>query len=135
MEQYKEGEYGLTADTEGMWARTSEGQIGKIILCNDDEMILGPEIKVNDEIIMCIERDSIVDIKENPLYLLKIGDYINGERIGRIEQEDGEYSVYTGYCWSCDLTSNGELYNSLKETDLIVTKELFDKISAIKIIE
>lgn len=71
IEEYKVGEYGLENDTEGMYARTDNGIIGKILNSNSDEMINGPELLVNNKI-YCIERDSIKDIKENITDLIEV---------------------------------------------------------------
>lgn len=80
IEKFKVGEYGLENETEGMYARTDNGIIGKIINSNSDEIINGPELLVNNKI-YCVERDSIREIKESVIDLLEVGDYINGERI------------------------------------------------------
>lgn len=77
IEEYKVGEYGLENETEGMYARTDNGIIGKILNSNSDEMINGPEILVNEKI-YCIERDSIKDIKEDIIDLIEVGDIVNG---------------------------------------------------------
>lgn len=65
------GEYRLKNETEGMYARTDNGIIGKILNSNFDEMINGPEILVNEKI-YCIERNSIKDIKENLIDLIEV---------------------------------------------------------------
>ena len=88
IEEYKVGEYGLENETEGMYARTDNGIIGKILNSNSDEMINGPEILVNEKI-YCIERDSIKDIKENIIDLLEEGDIVNGFSISKFDNEDG----------------------------------------------
>lgn len=77
MEEIKVGKYGLESKTEGMLARTTNGIIGIIINANEDEMMNGPELKVNEKI-YCIERDSIKKIKENIINLIEVGDYVNG---------------------------------------------------------
>lgn len=77
MEEIKVGKYGLESKTEGMLARTTNGIIGIIINANEDEMMNGPELKVNEKI-YCIERDSIKEIKENIINLIEVGDYVNG---------------------------------------------------------
>lgn len=64
MSEIKVGEYGLENSAEGMYARTTNGILGIIINANSDELINGPEIRVNERI-YCIERDSIKDIKES----------------------------------------------------------------------
>lgn len=69
--EIKVGEYGLENETEGMYARTDNGIIGKILNSNSDEMINGPEILVNEKI-YCIERNSIKDIKENLIDLIEV---------------------------------------------------------------
>ena len=69
--EIKVGEYGLKNETEGMYARTDNGIIGKILNSNSDEMINGPEILVNEKI-YCIERNSIKDIKENLVDLIEV---------------------------------------------------------------
>lgn len=69
--EIKVGEYGLKNETEGMYARTDNGIIGKILNSNSDEMINGPEILVNEKI-YCIERNSIKDIKENLIDLIEV---------------------------------------------------------------
>lgn len=83
IEKYKAGEYGLENETEGMYARTNNGIIGKVINSNSDEMINGPELLVNNKI-YCIERDSIKDIKENIIDLIEVGDYVNENRVYKI---------------------------------------------------
>lgn len=69
--EIKVGEYGLKNETEGMYARSDNGIIGKILNSNSDEMINGPEILVNEKI-YCIERNSIKDIKENLIDLIEV---------------------------------------------------------------
>lgn len=83
MEEIKVGKYGLESKTEGMLARTTNGIIGIIINANEDEMMNGPELKVNEKI-YCVERDSIKEIKENIIDLIECGDYVNGYRIDNI---------------------------------------------------
>ena len=87
IEEYKVGEYGLENETEGMYARTDNGIIGKILNSNSDEMINGPEILVNEKI-YCIERDSIKDIKEDIIDLIEVGDIV--ELIGEKEEISAE---------------------------------------------
>ena len=83
IEKYKVEEYGLENETEGMYARTDNGIIGKILNSNSDEMINGPELLVNNKI-YCIERNSIKEIKENIIDLIEVGDYVNGNRVYKI---------------------------------------------------
>ena len=87
IEEYKVGEYGLENETEGMYARTDNGIIGKVINSNSDEMINGPELLVNNKI-YCIERDSIKDIKESIIDLLQEEDIVNGFTIEKFYDED-----------------------------------------------
>ena len=93
IEEYKVGEYGLENDTEGMYARTDNGIIGKILNSNSDEMINGPELLVNNKI-YCIERDSIKDIKENITDLIEVYDYVNGMIVfDIITYDNGEKTI------------------------------------------
>lgn len=87
-EEYKVGKYGLENKTEGMYARTDNGIIGKILNSNSDEMINGPELLVNNKI-YCIERNSIKEIRENIIDLIEVGDIIeiNGEKYEVIYDE------------------------------------------------
>lgn len=75
IEKFKVGGYGLESSTEGMFARTSSGILGKIINANEDEMINGPELKSNNRI-YCVERDSIKLIKENIKDLIEAEDIV-----------------------------------------------------------
>ena len=93
--KYKVGKYGLENETEGMYARTNNGIIGKVINSNSDEMINGPEILVNKKI-YCIERDSIKDIKESILDLIEVGDYVNSQMVYEI-LKDRRIHLITGY--------------------------------------
>ena len=77
MNKYKVGECGLKEETVNMFARTSNGVIGKIKNANADNLLLGPEILVEDAL-MCIDRDSIIDIQERFSELLKVGDIVSG---------------------------------------------------------
>ena len=97
IEEYKVGEYGLENETEGMYARTDNGTIGKILNSNSDEMINGPELLVNNKI-YCIERDSIKDIKEDIIDLIEVGDYVNGKRIHKIDKGQNYCYLYYGNC-------------------------------------
>ena len=80
MEEIKVEKYGLESKTVGMLARTTNGIIGIIINANEDEMMNGPELKVNEKI-YCVERDSIKEIKENIIDLIEVGDYVNGRKV------------------------------------------------------
>ena len=116
--KYKVGKYGLENETEGMYARTNNGIIGKVINSNSDEMINGPEILVNEKI-YCIERDSIKDIKESILDLIEVGDYVNGYPVRRIANFNNEL---------CNFDLNNMEWTTLKDIDIyynILTKELY----------
>lgn len=115
IEEYKVGEYGLENETEGMYARTDNGIIGKILNSNSDEMINGPEILVNEKI-YCIERDSIKDIKEDIIDLIEVGDIVNNGYIYEIgNTEDG---------YKCVHNLNGLLLFE-KDIKTILTKEQY----------
>lgn len=104
MEEIKVGKYGLESKTVGMLARTTNGIIGIIINANEDEMMNGPELKVNEKI-YCTERDSIKEIKENIIDLIEVGDYVNGEEVidfyldyyGENNSKHIRYGVITKY--------------------------------------
>lgn len=115
IEEYKVGEYGLENKTEGMYARTDNGIIGKILNSNSDEMINGPEILVNEKI-YCIERDSIKDIKEDIIDLIEVGDIVNNGYIYEIGNSED------GYKWIHNL--NGLLLFE-KDIKTIITKEQY----------
>ena len=115
IEEYKVGEYGLENETEGMYARTDNGIIGKILNSNSDEMINGPEILVNEKI-YCIERDSIKDIKEDIIDLIEVGDIVNNGYIYEIGNSED------GYKWIHNL--NGLLLFE-KDIKTIITKEQY----------
>ena len=97
IEEYKVGEYGLENETEGMYARTNNGIIGKIINSNSDEMINGPELLVNNKI-YCVERNSIKDIQKSIIDLLEVGDYVNGKLIHKIDKGQNYCYLYYGNC-------------------------------------
>ena len=97
IEEYKVGEYGLENETEGMYARTNNGIIGKIINSNSDEMINGPELLVNNKI-YCVERNSIKDIQKSIIDLLEEGDIVNKEEIIEVRKQNGKTYLMTSYC-------------------------------------
>ena len=117
IEKYKVGEYGLENETKGMYARTDNGIIGKILNSNSDEMINGPELLVNNKI-YCVERNSIKDIQESIIDLIEVGDIVNKSEVYEIGQSnDGQKWIHT---------YNGNLYY---ENELvgktILTKEQY----------
>lgn len=117
IEKYKVGEYGLENETKGMYARTNNGIIGRIINSNSEEMINGPELLVNNKI-YCVERNSIKDIQESIIDLLEVGDIVDKSEVYEIGQsDDGQKCVHT---------YNGKLYY---ENELvgktILTKEAY----------
>ena len=97
IEKYKVGEYGLENETKGMYARTNNGIIGRIINSNSDEMINGPELLVINKI-YCIERNSIKDIQKNIIDLIEVGDYVNGKLIHKIDKGQNYCYLYYGNC-------------------------------------
>lgn len=113
IKKYKVREYGLENETEGMYVRTDNGIIGKILNSNSDEMINGPELLVNNKI-YCIESNSIKEIKENIIDLIEVGDFVNGERILDIT---GDY-IHTNE------TDHNRFYLA-KHIKTILTKELY----------
>lgn len=115
IEEYKVGEYGLENETEGMYARTNNGIIGKIINSNSDEMINGPELLVNNKI-YCVERNSIKDIQKSIIDLLEVGDYVNGKEV---YIQDGKLAV--------ELAEHIPPYELLENIDIetILTKEQY----------
>ncbi len=125
MEEIKVGEYGLEESTEGMYIRTSNGIIGKIINANSDEMLNGPEILSKNkgkEIVYVIERDSIVDIRDGVISLLRIGDFIN---VKDENLEEG-YLVLDNESW-LDIVKR-ELSNEYWKLISIVTKEQLELV-------
>lgn len=116
IEEYKVGEYGLENETEGMYARTNNGIIGKIINSNSDEMINGPELLVNNKI-YCVERNSIKDIQKSIIDLLEVGDYVNNGYIYEIGNTED------GHKWVHNL--NGLLLFE-KDIKTILTKEIYE---------
>lgn len=126
MEEIKVGKYGLESKTEGMLARTTNGIIGIIINANEDEMMNGPELKVNEKI-YCVERDSIKEIKENIIDLIECGDYVNGYKVISVDYDviDDETE-----CIELDLNNNYQ-YNfiSVRQIKSIVTHEQFEQNS------
>ena len=116
IEEYKVGEYGLENETEGMYARTNNGIIGKIINSNSDEMINGPELLVNNKI-YCVERNSIKDIQKSIIDLLEVGDYVNNGYIYEIG------NIEDGHKWVHNL--NGLLLFE-KDIKTILTKEIYE---------
>lgn len=118
MSEIKVGEYGLENSTEGMYARTTNGILGIIVNANSDELINGPEIKVNERI-YCVERDSIKDIKENIKDLIEVGDYVNEMQIDSIDLKERKLFVEFGY---------DEIIIPENEIESIVTKEQFKNI-------
>ena len=122
IEKYKVGEYGLENETEGMYARTDNGIIGKILNSNSDEMINGPELLVNNKI-YCIERNSIKEIKENIIDLIEVGDYVNGYKIIAINYKENYIIIQ-------NINKFGE--NGIKvlqedEIETILTKEQYEQ--------
>ncbi len=125
MEEIKVGEYGLEESTEGMYIRTSNGIIGKIINANSDEMLNGPEILSKNkgkEIVYVIERDSIVDIRDGVISLLRIGDFIN---VKDENLEEG-YLVLDNESWLDKVKL--ELSNEYWKLISIVTKEQLELV-------
>lgn len=119
IEEYKVGEYGLENETEGMYARTNNGIIGKIINSNSDEMINGPELLVNNKI-YCVERNSIKDIQKNIIDLIEVGDYVNGYPVRKIPNFNNEL---------CNFDLNKMEWIPLKNIDVyynILTKEQYE---------
>lgn len=119
IEEYKVGEYGLENETEGMYARTNNGIIGKIINSNSDEMINGPELLVINKI-YCIERNSIKDIQKNIIDLIEVGDYVNGYPVRKIPNFNNEL---------CNFDLNKMEWIPLKNIDVyynILTKEQYE---------
>lgn len=110
------GEYGLKNETEGMYARTNNGIIGKILNSNSDEMINGPELLVNNKI-YCVERNSIKDIQENIIDLIEVGDIVHTRDV---LNEDIVYIWSEEYLKACkeDLNNGIELVE-------ILTKEQY----------
>lgn len=115
MSEIKVGEYGLENSTEGMYARTTNGIIGIIVNANSDELINGPEIRVNERI-YCIERDSIKNTKENIIDLIEEGDYVDGMQVDSIDKK--ERKIYIDF-------GDREIIITEDEIDTIVTKEQF----------
>ena len=119
IEEYKVGEYGLENETEGMYARTNNGIIGKIINSNSDEMINGPELLVNNKI-YCVERNSIKDIQKSIIDLIEVGDYVNGYPVRKIPNFNNEL---------CNFDLNKMEWIPLKNIDVyynILTKEQYE---------
>ena len=119
IEKYKVGEYGLENETKGMYARTNNGIIGRIINSNSDEMINGPELLVINKI-YCIERNSIKDIQKNIIDLIEVGDYVNGYPVRKIPNFNNEL---------CNFDLNKMEWIPLKNIDVyynILTKEQYE---------
>ena len=74
-DSYKVGAFGLSKGCEGMIARLNTGVIGKILNSNRDQLLLGPEILVNNKI-CCIERSSIINIQSTVSDLLMDKDVV-----------------------------------------------------------
>lgn len=69
------GEVGLEKCTEGMYARTENGTIGKIVNSNCNELLIGVELLSNDKLILT-ERNAIKKIKGDPKELIEEGDFV-----------------------------------------------------------
>lgn len=110
IKKYKVGEYGLENETEGMYARTDNGIIGKILNSNSDEMINGPELLVNNKI-YCIESNSIKEIKENIIDLIEVGDFVNKYLVVDKYLFNGEKTVLetTGNYKNAKCLCNGDI--------------------------
>lgn len=69
------GECGLEKCTEGMYARTKSGVIGRVINSNSDDLLIGVELISNDKKHI-VERDAITKIKGDPKELIEEGDFV-----------------------------------------------------------
>ncbi len=108
----------------GTYIRTNEGHIGKVIrnyISNDytpDEWVVQIDKNANIIITESMTELKIIDSKENIANLLKVGDFVNGEIISNITNENDYLSIYT-------YNKKYTKYN-INEIKTILTKEQYN---------
>ena len=114
---------------EGMYVRTKDGKIGKIIDIN-----LGQEEKryiLDSSSVYMYYKTDILKASHNIIDLIEVGDYVNGLRV-----EKSKYGkLYTSYTYmGGDIGLQQETYTTFlkdyEEDDVysILTREQFEKI-------
>ena len=109
---------------EGMYVRTKQGKIGKIIDIN-----LGQEEKryiLDSSSVYIYCEEDISKASHNIIDLIEVGDYVNGNRVdftnsnNKLSYEDKCIGFYDG---------NGDITLFEKDIKSIVTKEQFESMS------
>lgn len=99
---------------EGMYVRTNEGKITKIIEIDKDGF---------ERVDKCIDftNYNIIKASYNIIDLIEPGDYVNGRLVCKIDEED--------YLYLIGFDADGNYYEeSLRNIKSIVTKEQFESI-------
>ena len=110
----------------GMYVRTEKGKIDKII--GFDRALI---LFLYDLVCGYIDENDIIKASHNIIDILEVGDYVNGEKVIRIDKDPfikGQINL-----WTNTITSNywGDISLSpIIEKDIksIVTKEMFSSM-------
>ena len=112
---------------EGMYVKTKNGYICKIININDyrePNMKYGIEANYLRDI-MFIGDNDIAKASYNIIDLIEVGDYVNGEKVGYIDDCDGAMREYY-YDYENASIDVGHLFEEIKS---IVTHEQMEQIA------
>ena len=120
---------------KGQWIRTKDGQIVKVKSVNDPQFTWYTAKKkkkkhhstdvpksrtlINGRFELC----DIAGCNDDPTYLLKVGDYINGSRILAIEMTDDKIDSF-----ETEAVQEFVLLVDKWQVEYVVTKEQFEKV-------
>ena len=117
---------------EGMYVRTKDGIIGKYNVIKEltnvptlNGYYEAKEIKREYIDNKLYRNYVVVKASHNIIDLIEVGDYVNGEKVGYIDDCDGAMKEYY-YDYE---DSNRDVGHYFEEIKSIVTKEAFESIS------
>lgn len=103
----------------GEYIRTKKDGICKLLNIENDYMWCGYVDKP-----FWLRKDNIVKHSKNLIDLIKEGDYVNGEKIGQIE------NGFLWYGWSTEIDDYSTFFKE-KDIETVVTKEQIKQIEFI----
>lgn len=112
----------------GMYIRTDKGRIGRVLTdVYEYKNGYNREIQFKDgvEDTWDMDFEDIIKASHNIIDLIEVGDYVNGEKVGYIDNCEGAMREYYYDCEDASI----DVGHWFEEIETIVTKEQFESMS------